>query len=61
MLKNDFENQNFEIFANVAHNFGNFEVTLFSEKMLISTRYIRGFRPNSIKKSVTVSTRQPLQ
>ena len=22
MLKNNFENQNFEIFANVAHNFG---------------------------------------
>ena len=31
-------------------------VTLFSEKMLISTRFIHGFMPNSIKKSVMVST-----
>jgi hypothetical protein len=30
-------------------------VTLFSEKMLISTRCIHGFMPNSIKTSVTVS------
>jgi hypothetical protein len=29
-------------------------VTLFSEKMLISTKCIRGFMPNLIKKSVTV-------
>ena len=25
MLKNDFENQNFEIFAKVVHNFGKFD------------------------------------
>ena len=31
-------------------------VTLFSEKMFISTRCIHGFMPNSIKKSVTVSS-----
>ena len=31
-------------------------VTLFSEKMLISSTGICGFMPNSIKKSVTVST-----
>ena len=31
-------------------------VTLFSKKILISTRYIHCFMPNSIKKSVTVST-----
>ena len=35
-LRNDFENQNFERFEEVVHNFGNFEgdMTLFSEKML---------------------------
>ena len=31
-------------------------VTLFSEKMLISTRCIHGFMPNLIKKSVRVSS-----
>ena len=31
-------------------------MTLFSEKMLISNRCIRGFIPNSHKKSKTVST-----
>ena len=30
-------------------------VTLFSEKMILSTRCIHGFMPNSIKKFVTVS------
>ena len=45
------ENQNFEMFKEVAHNFGK------SEEMLISTRCIRGFMPNSIEKSVMVSIR----
>ena len=49
-----FENQNFEMFKEVVHNFG-LTVTLFSEKMLIYTRCTCGFMPNSIKKSVTVS------
>ena len=47
MLKNDFESQNFAIFEEVVHNFG--------EKMLISYRCIHGLMPNLIKKSVTVS------
>ena len=33
--------------------------TLFSEKMLIFSRCIDGFMPNSIKKSVTVSNWHP--
>ena len=33
--------------------------SLFSEKMLISNRYISGLMSNLIKKSWTVSTRQP--
>ena len=47
MLKNDFESQNFAIFEEVVHNFG--------EKMLIFYRCIHGLMPNLIKKSVTVS------
>ena len=34
-------------------------MTLFREKMLISTRGIIGFMPKLIKKSVTVSTAKP--
>ena len=56
MLKNDFENQKFEIRANIVHNFGKSTMTLFSEKMLISNRHISGLMPNLIKKSWTVST-----
>ena len=48
-LKNDFESQNFEMFE---------EVTSFSEKVLISTRCIRGFMSYSIKKSRKDSSRQ---
>ena len=39
---------NFEMFEEVVHNFGKSD---FSEKMLISTRYIHGFMFNLIKKS----------
>ena len=35
-------------------------VTLFSEKMLIFHRRIRGLMPNLIKKSWTVSSQYPL-
>ena len=49
-----FENQNFEMFEEVVHNFG-LTVTLLSEKMLIFTGYIHGFISNMIKKSWTVS------
>ena len=55
MLKNDFENRNFEIRANIVHNFGKSTMTLFSEKMLISNRHMHGFMPNLHKKSQTVS------
>ena len=33
-------------------------MTSFSEKMLISNRYLRGLMPNLIKKSVTVSIQE---
>ena len=42
-FKNDFENQNFEMFKEVGHNFGKSD----GEKMLISIRCMS----NSIKKS----------
>ena len=51
MLKNDFGNQNFEIFAKAVHNFGVSDDNILYEKMLISNRCIRGFMPNLHKKS----------
>ena len=48
-LKNDFENQNFEM-SEVIILVG-LTVSLISEKMLISTRCIHGFMSNLIKKS----------
>jgi hypothetical protein len=48
MLKNDW---NFEIFAEVAHNFGKTDDHFLSKKMLISNISILGFMPNLNKKS----------
>ena len=55
MLKKDFESQNFAIFEEVVHNFLGLTMTSICEKMLISSRCLRGLMPNLIKKSVTVS------
>ena len=52
-MKNDFENQNSEIFEEVVHNFGKSDSDNDCEIMLISTRRIHGFM---IKKSWTVSS-----
>ena len=46
MQKNDVESINFEMFKEVVHNFGNSD-----DNMIISTRCIRGFMSNLIKKS----------
>ena len=45
MLKNDFENQNFDIFDKVVNNFGKSDDDIFSQKILISNRCICGFMP----------------
>ena len=42
-MKNDFENQNSEIFEEVVHNFGKSDSDTDCEIMLISTRRIHGF------------------
>ena len=54
-MKNDFENQNFDMFEEVAHNFGKSDSDISYEKMLSFTRCICGFMPNSNKKILTVS------
>ena len=46
----------FPIFVGSVHILVGLTMTLFSEKMLISHRYIHGLMPNLIKKSWTVSS-----
>ena len=48
-LKNDFENQKFEMFEEVVHSFGKSDGDIIREKMLIFTRCIGGFMSNSNK------------
>ena len=48
-LKNDFENQNFEMFEEFVHSFGKSDGDIIREKMFIFTRYIGGFMSNSNK------------
>ena len=54
-MKNNFENQNFDMFEEVAHNFGKPDSDISYEKMLSFTRRICGFMPKSNKKILTVS------
>ena len=49
-MKNNFENQNFDMFEEVAHNFGKPDRDISYEKMLSFTRCICGFMPKSNKK-----------
>ena len=48
-MKNDFENQNFEMFEEIAQIFGKSDSDISYEEMLSFTRCICGFMPNSKK------------
>ena len=48
------ENQNFERFKEVVHNFGKTDLDIIYCKILISTRCKHGFVPNLLKESITV-------